>query len=84
MYDDFGRIRQHSEAELQRLLTEKNLDGTRIMDVSSKIRTILDTGTAEEIAFLQAMLDAVAMVLPHFYEIKRATEKNTGENHGNE
>lgn len=75
MYDDFGgKMRKDSEDFARRAMEEKGVDGKRIIAVSEQIREILDTGSSEEIAFLQGMLDAAMTVVPFYYATKKQLE----------
>jgi hypothetical protein len=76
--DNTERLRRIGEESARRLMAEKGIDGTRIFDISSKIREVMDTADSKELAFLHGMLDAALSVLPHVYQ--QAKENESGQN----
>lgn len=73
--DNYERMRKMGEEKARQSMEELNVDPTRIFDVSAQIREILDTGSANEIGFLQAMLEAAIMVIPVYYSHAKENEK---------
>jgi len=77
--DNLERIRKIGEESARRLMSEKGVNGTRIFEISSKIREVMDTANYKELSFLHGMLDAALSVLPHVYQQAKENESEQND-----
>lgn len=78
--NEYEHMRKYGEEKAREHMQELGVDPTRIFEVSDKIRDIMDTGNANEIGFLQAMLDAALTVIPFAYGKAKENEKGHDDN----